>query len=691
MRGVRVVCAGILAAAVVGGGASAASASVFFVNASGGNDANPCTASGAPCKTIGAAVTKSESVEDAATINVAAGLYQENLKLGNPGDDGIAIVGAGTGPGGTQVEGVPASKEATVRLLVPGNTATLSNLSIVNPATQEGSGIDNGSRLVLNNVAIDIHSTGFRNGISSGEGGSLTFNGGSVTMENGNTGRGLYMAVGTVLLNGVTVTMASGATGTGIESLYSPAQLTNVAVNVANGATGAGVLAIGAGFSVNGATVTMGNPANGQPAVETVFSAAMLQHLEVTGAWKGPALESLYAGSTLRDSRLVANSTALLFLGTGGEGPPMFVQRSVVQSPAAAAPGAVLVEGGNATLDSALVLGGSTGVYFSQASKKRALTILGSTIDAGVLGTADALPVSGVTALGTGTASNAEVSLKGSIALESQTATLATGAKGEKASIVCASSDVPSQTQAEGGTSGRIECATGASGNTASSPASLFVAPGINYALNPLSTAVDSVPAALAVLPPGLSPSTTDLAGGPRVLDGNGDCVAVQDKGAFELQGHAASCPSSPPPVIPVILIKPQLGLITALALNPSSFFAAPSGATVTSAKRKYGTTVSYRDSQAATTTFTVLRPAAGRRQGRSCRQPSKANRHGRRCTRYMLMGSFTHVDKAGANSLRFSGRLKGRKLAKGAYRLQAVPRNAAGDGAVAARGFTIR
>jgi hypothetical protein len=48
-------------------------------------------------------------------------------------------------------------------------------------------------------------------------------------------------------------------------------------------------------------------------------------------------------------------------------------------------------------------------------------------------------------------------------------------------------------------------------------------------------------------------------------------------------------------------------------------------------------------------------------------------------------------VDVAGANSVRFSGRLKGKALAKGAYKLQAVPRTAAGGGATVSKSFTIK
>jgi hypothetical protein len=67
--------------------------------------------------------------------------------------------------------------------------------------------------------------------------------------------------------------------------------------------------------------------------------------------------------------------------------------------------------------------------------------------------------------------------------------------------------------------------------------------------------------------------------------------------------------------------------------------------------------------------------------RGRSCTKPSHTNRKGKRCTLYVTIGSFTHVDTAGANSVRFSGRLQGRRLAKGDYRLQATPSDAAGKG----------
>jgi hypothetical protein len=60
---------------------------------------------------------------------------------------------------------------------------------------------------------------------------------------------------------------------------------------------------------------------------------------------------------------------------------------------------------------------------------------------------------------------------------------------------------------------------------------------------------------------------------------------------------------------------------------------------------------------------------------GGKCVAPSKRNRQGRACRRYVRMrGSLTHSDVAGRDSLRFTGRLAGRKLPLGTYRLEATP-----------------
>jgi uncharacterized delta-60 repeat protein len=117
---------------------------------------------------------------------------------------------------------------------------------------------------------------------------------------------------------------------------------------------------------------------------------------------------------------------------------------------------------------------------------------------------------------------------------------------------------------------------------------------------------------------------------------------------------------------------------LSGLTFTPTAFPAAPGGASIA---RTTGTKIRYKDSAAATTKFVVQRVLTGVKSGKSCvkRKPGKK---GKSCTRFVTVtGSFSHVDKAGANSFHFTGRMRGHKLAVGKYRLVAQPRNAAGLG----------
>ena len=129
--------------------------------------------------------------------------------------------------------------------------------------------------------------------------------------------------------------------------------------------------------------------------------------------------------------------------------------------------------------------------------------------------------------------------------------------------------------------------------------------------------------------------------------------------------------------------------VLSGLSLSSSVFAARPSGPTVLAAKVARGTRVSYTDSEAAVSTFTVQRRAAGVRRGKKCVAPPRTRKkrtHLKACTRFVTAGSFTHQDVAGANKFLFSGRLKGRRLAPGRYRFSVVARNAAAQKSQAIR-----
>ena len=119
---------------------------------------------------------------------------------------------------------------------------------------------------------------------------------------------------------------------------------------------------------------------------------------------------------------------------------------------------------------------------------------------------------------------------------------------------------------------------------------------------------------------------------------------------------------------------------ISRLSIRPSRFRAAPRGPSAT-AKLRTGARVRYRLSGAAKVRFTVQRRTTGRKVGKRCVRTRRANRRRPHCIRYAAVrGSFARSGHAGANSFHFTGRLRGRKLTPGRYRLLATP--LAADGA---------
>jgi hypothetical protein len=131
--------------------------------------------------------------------------------------------------------------------------------------------------------------------------------------------------------------------------------------------------------------------------------------------------------------------------------------------------------------------------------------------------------------------------------------------------------------------------------------------------------------------------------------------------------------PPPPAPAGPAVNVAPAL---SAYRLSPTTFSAAAKGASVAKAT---GTRVTYRLSEPASVRFTVQRAQAGRRSGKRCVKPTRKNRKAKRCSRLVAVGSFTHRGNAGANSLRFTGRItRRRRLGLGAYKLAAVATDAA-------------
>ena len=134
--------------------------------------------------------------------------------------------------------------------------------------------------------------------------------------------------------------------------------------------------------------------------------------------------------------------------------------------------------------------------------------------------------------------------------------------------------------------------------------------------------------------------------------------------------------------------LRPALAL---LRMSVRRFRAATAGPSARSAA-PLGTRVTWMLSEPARVTFRVQRALAGRLVRGRCVRATRANRRRKPCTRYVAVrGTFTRAGVRGANAMRFMGRIGGRRLAPGRYRLVASARDAAGNRSLLRRtGFRI-
>jgi hypothetical protein len=164
-----------------------------------------------------------------------------------------------------------------------------------------------------------------------------------------------------------------------------------------------------------------------------------------------------------------------------------------------------------------------------------------------------------------------------------------------------------------------------------------------------------------AAASPTIDAGAVDPQTGALDPDGNPRTVgSAPDIGAYEFV---------PPPVPP--------GQIQSLSLAPTTFRVVNAGEAIFSAKKKMkapvGTTVAYSLSGKATTEFFVERRAPGRKVKGKCKPVTKANRAKKKCAFFRLNKTgFAHSGATGNNTFKFSGRIGGKGLAPGSYRLVA-------------------
>jgi hypothetical protein len=102
------------------------------------------------------------------------------------------------------------------------------------------------------------------------------------------------------------------------------------------------------------------------------------------------------------------------------------------------------------------------------------------------------------------------------------------------------------------------------------------------------------------------------------------------------------------------------------------------------------GTTFRFKLDRAAQVRFAFSQIVSGRRVNGHCVKVTKANRGKSRCDRSQTVGTLSVTGKAGANAVAFRGKLAGRTLAPGRYRLLVTALADGKTSAAAAAQFTV-
>ena len=142
----------------------------------------------------------------------------------------------------------------------------------------------------------------------------------------------------------------------------------------------------------------------------------------------------------------------------------------------------------------------------------------------------------------------------------------------------------------------------------------------------------------------------------------------------------ASQTTSPPPPSKTSGTAKPKAAALTVTAFRfaPARFGLARA-ASRRGGRAKRGTSIRFHLSAAAKVTISFARVLSGRRSGGRCVAPTRKLAKHRACRRYHRVGTITVQRRAGNRSVRFSGRLRGRWLARGRYRATIVARTANG------------
>jgi hypothetical protein len=450
--------------------------------------------------------------------------------------------------------------------------STLENttITLTNPQTS-GYGVNSDGGITARNDTVSV--AGSDTGLNTT--GNLTITDSTVTLSNAESSEAVF-AAGAVLAAGDHVTNAGHGCGifagkamilndTRVEMTNPNANPCGVftgmdlegkgdEITIAGEGNGEGI-GCGGSLELTDSTVLLSNPMGEALGIRASHS-ANLERVTLTSGL-GSAL--IANGPSILTDSTVINSGGEPTVSLGGEGTDL-IGRSTVRMQALGGAPVIATEGLGLVLENSLVLGGSGMLFTATGGETDTLTVASSTIDAGEVGVREENVNSITATVDKNAASTALVNIEASILLEPPAANVppvimstvavpaVTVGPGETGTVTihCSHTEVPAVSQMQSGMVGSIECPTGNDGNTfTESVAGIFAHPGTSYVLNPAWDGVDSVPAGTVTLPGNLTPSSTDLVGDPRVLNGVGSCLpGLQDKGALELTGHDGIVPN---------------------------------------------------------------------------------------------------------------------------------------------------
>lgn len=171
-----------------------------------------------------------------------------------------------------------------------------------------------------------------------------------------------------------------------------------------------------------------------------------------------------------------------------------------------------------------------------------------------------------------------------------------------------------------------------------------------------------------------ITPGALDAFGAPRLTDGDGDCVAKLDVGAYEHQAtYPLGHPCNPFPPVPPADSPPATPSPTATAKLTTrakkAFVRSRSGFRKRTNPRATSFGVTFKDAQVAR--FELEQSVAGVRKGGKC----VAKGSGRRCKFFKLLKGIQRIDVTdGQRFFTFGGRFNGKRLKPGTYRAKITP-----------------